>query len=94
MLGDLNQRQRVWVDHSDAWFSAVTQPTADPFQRPHTARITSLTSVALCGILPRTAKPLDLQPAAQCPVTRSNHHTGAPSTPQSLPCVIQFDSVA
>ena len=90
MLGNLNQRQRVWVDHSDAWFSAVTQPTADPFQRPHTARITSLTSVALCGILPRTAKPLP--PLLRKPVTRSNHHTGAPSTPWSLPA--SSDSIA
>ena len=73
MLGNLNQRQRVWVDHNDAWFSAVYTRTADPFQRPHTARVTSLTPVALCGTLPRTAKPLGLQPAAQCPVTRSNH---------------------
>ena len=73
MLGNLNQRQRAWADHDDAWFSAVAPRTADPFQRPHTARVTSLTPVALCDILPRTAKPLGLQPAAQCPVTRSNH---------------------
>ena len=94
MLGNLNQRQRAWVDHDDAWFSAVAQRTAGPFQRPHTARITSLTPVALCDILPRTAKPLDLQPAAQCPVTRSNHCTVARTTPQSQPCVIQFNRVA